>query len=216
MNRMRPPDSQLPLEVTLDDGTHLRLRLGTPADREALAAGFERLSSASRLHRFFTAMPRLAPHFLDHLVDVGGDRHVAIAAMDVGREAEAGEPGDGLGVGVARYIVDAKDPTRAEAAVAVVDAYQRRGIGRLLVEALVAHAASHGVRTFTAHVLVQNEGMRRLLTELGAKPRPDPDERQLLKLEVPVAAADLRRSRLHALLRRAAAAQARRGSDPRG
>jgi acetyltransferase len=205
------PDDRLPLEVTLDDGTRLRLRLGTPADRAALVAGFERLSPASRLHRFFTAMPHLAPHFLDRLLDLDPDRQVAIAAQDLGRRAEAGDPQDGLGVGVARYIVDADDPTRAEAAVAVVDAYQRRGIGRLLLEALVAHAASRGVRTFTAHVRTDNEAMRTLLRELGARPRTDPDERALMHLEVPVATADLSRSRLHALLRRAAAGSAASG-----
>ncbi|MDX1649891.1 MAG: GNAT family N-acetyltransferase, partial [Myxococcota bacterium] len=177
---MGEPDTRLPLEVTLDDGTRLRLRLGTPADREALAVGFDRLSPASRVHRFFTAMPHLAPHFLDRLVDVDADRHVAISAHDLGQPAEVGDPADGLGVGVARYLVDADDPSRAEAAVAVVDAYQERGIGRLLLEALVAYAASRGVRTFTAHVRADNEAMRRLLTELGAEPHTDPEERAVL------------------------------------
>lgn len=204
---MSEPAPKLPLEVTLDDGTRLRLRLGTPADREALAAGFERLSPASRLHRFFSAMPRLAPHFLDRLVDLDPERHVAIAALDLGRDAEVGDPAEGLGVGVARYLVDEEDPTRAEAAVAVVDDYQGRGIGRLLLEALVVHAAGRGIATFTAHVRADNEPMRTLLLEMGARGlRADPEERSVLRLEVPVAGQDASRSHLVALLRRAAAA----------
>jgi GNAT superfamily N-acetyltransferase len=203
------PVPKLPLEVTLDDGTRLRLRLGTPADREALAAGFERLSPTSRLHRFFSAMPRLAPHFLDRLVDLDPERHVAIAALDLGRDAEVGDPAEGLGVGVARYLVDEQDPTRAEAAVAVADDYQGRGIGRLLLEALAVHAAARGIAAFTAHVRADNEAMRTLLVEMGARGlRADPEERSVLRLEVPVTGQDASRSHLVALLRRAAEAEA--------
>lgn len=197
------PHPVLPYDVTLDDGTRLHLRLGTSADREALIAGFEHLSPESRTSRFFTAMPRLAPTFLDRLLDVDRSRHVAIAAFDRDRPGEVGE--EGFGVGVARYHRNADDPTEAEAAVAVIDEYQGRGIGRILLDALVAHAIGEGVETFTAMVLTSNQAMLHVFADMGASIDWDPDDRQVVHLRVPVDTEHLQQSVLAALLRHSAA-----------
>lgn len=205
-SRVDPARPELPYEVTLTDGTRLLLRLGTPADREALVAGFEHLSPESRLTRFFSAMPRLAPQFLDRLLDVDRERHVAVAAFDLGRASEVGEMAEGYGVGVARYHRDDADPSRAEAAVAVIDEYQGRGIGRLLLDALVAHAMEHGISTFTAMVLTTNTAMLHVFADMGATFEWDPDDRQTVQLEIPVNHERFENSLLHAMLRHRAAA----------
>ena len=130
---------ELPIVVELDDHTPIRLRLGTSDDRDELAAGFARLTPESRIGRFFTGMPRLSELFLDHLVDVDESRHVAIVAQDMSRMSDVDGQSKGLGVGVARYIVSNTDETRAELAVAVIDEYHGRGIGHLLLDALIDH-----------------------------------------------------------------------------
>lgn len=190
----------LPLEVALADGTPLLLRLGTPEDRSALVAGFERLSPESRLSRFFTAMPKLSPLFLDRLVDVDGLRHVAVGAWDRSKESDVGHPADGLGVGVGRYIVSDDDPTRAELAVAVIDEYQGRGIGRLLLEAVIAEAFDNGVTTVTATVLSSNEAMLSVLAGMGATLQWDPDDRTVFELEIPIGRDQVDGAHLHAVL----------------
>lgn len=192
----------LPYDVNLDDGTRLHLRLGTPGDREALIAGFEHLSPESRTSRFFTAMPRLAPTFVDRLLDIDRSRHVAIAAFDRDRRGEVGD--DGFGVGVARYHRNEEHPTEAEAAVAVIDEYQGRGIGRVLLDALVAHALGEGVENFTAMVLTSNHAMLHVFAEMGASIEWDPDDRQIVHLRVPVDAEHLEHSVLGQLLRHSA------------
>jgi acetyltransferase len=69
-------------------------------------------------------------------------------------------------VGVARYDrVPATDV--AEVAVAVVDDFQRRGLGAQLLSMLVAVAREHGIRTFTLIVLPENQSMLGLLRRLG-------------------------------------------------
>lgn len=201
---MAEPVPALPFEVELDDGTRLCLRLGTPADRELLVAGFERLSPESRLTRFFTAMPRLAPQFLDRLLEVDRTRHVAVGAFDLDRSSAVPGSGDGFGVGVARYHADEHDPTRAEAAVAVIDEYHGRGIGRLLLDALVAHALENGIETFTAMVLTTNQSMLHIFGEMGATFDWDPDDRSVLQLEIPVTHEAYEHSHLHDLLRHTA------------
>lgn len=198
-----PVDPALPFVVTLDDGTPLRLRLGTPDDRAALVAGFERLSSESRVRRFFTGMPKLSPLFLDRLLDVDRERHVAIAAEDLSRPSDVdGTPG--LGVGVGRYIRNDDDPSMAEMAVAVIDEYHGRGIGRILLDTLVDHALDHGITTFTASVMSTNTPMLSLLMSMGAHPQLDLDDPTITEVHIPVSRELVDRSRLQQMLRRVA------------
>jgi len=88
----------------------------------------------------------------------------------------------------------------------VIDEYHGRGIGRLLLEALVVHASQHGITTFTATVLSTNEAMINVLAAMGATLHWDPDDHSVLTLEIPVTADRFDGSRLHALLGYAAAA----------
>ncbi len=181
------PHPPLPREVVLGDGTRLLLRLGTPGDRDELIAGFEHLSPESRHTRFFTPMPTLAPAVLDRLVDIDPDRHVAVAALDLDRPPGGDLDAEGFGVGVGRYFVDAEDPSRAEVAVTVIDEYQGRGIGTVLLDALMAQAAHSGIGTFEALVLSRNEAVLKMLSGLGATLEWDPDDREVLHMVLPVA-----------------------------
>ncbi len=153
--------------VTLPDRTTLGMRLADQADRDALLAGFERLSPTSRFRRFFTGIPSLLDQMVDRLTNIDQHHHVAVGVFDPTRPSDIGRP-DGLGVGVGRYIVSDRDRTRAEFAVAVIDEYQGRGIGSSLLQALVLIAAERGIDTFTADVLAENKGMISVLRRFGA------------------------------------------------
>ena len=145
----------------LRDGTPVRLRFIGPADRARLAAGFQKLSRESRYLRFFTAMPNLPDRILDRLVATDGSKHVAIGA-EVASDDPAAE-----GLGVARFIRLDDAPDVAEVAVAVVDAKQQLGLGRLLLRALVEAARERGVRRFRATVLTENTPAQALLHGLA-------------------------------------------------
>jgi GNAT superfamily N-acetyltransferase len=162
-----------------------RLRLLQPDDAEALAAGFERLSEASRYQRFFSATTRLSPTVLAYLTDLDGVDRAAVAALDPSRPSDVGT-GEGLGIGIARYFRRADDGRVAEVAITVIDEYQGRGIGSLLFRALAAHAYQQGIREFRADVLTENRAVQQLLHAVGGTLRPGRDGSAYLEAVVPL------------------------------
>jgi GNAT superfamily N-acetyltransferase len=171
----------------LPDGTGLRLRIGTPEDVDELLAGFDQFSDESRYKRFFTAKPHLTEPMLEHLSAVDRERHIAIGVFDPGRPSLAGGE-DGAGVGVVRVIRESRDAKEAEFAIAVVDEYQHRGVGRLLMEAAAVVADRLGIVSLHGTVLAENLPMRRLATSLGAA-QTEGDDAAVLEYEVDVAGA---------------------------
>lgn len=142
----------------LQDGSCVLIGRVTGDDAPTLAAGFARLSEESRRLRFLTSKPNLTQAELRYLTEVDGHNHEALGAID---------PVTGRGVGIARYVRDAGNPTRAEAAVTVADDWQQRGLGKLLLERLTDRARAEGITHFTALVAVDNAGVKALVKRLG-------------------------------------------------
>ncbi|MCP2204470.1 GNAT family N-acetyltransferase [Lentzea flava] len=120
---------------------------------DAVDAVFAGLSARSRYLRFHSPTPRLTASARRVLVDVDGERHAAVCAH-IG-----GDP-----VGIARVIRTGE--CGAEIAVAVVDLWQRRGIGRRLLEELTTIAARMGVAELHGDVLPDNSGMLALVRKV--------------------------------------------------
>jgi RimJ/RimL family protein N-acetyltransferase len=148
-----------PSEATLRDGSQIRLRRVTPADAPRLEEAFAQLSEESRRLRFLTAKPHLTQAELEYLTQVDGHNHEALAVID---------PATGDGVGIGRWVRDLQDPTRAEVAVTVADAWQGRGMGTLLLDQLSERARQEGITKFTALVAADNLSMQQLLKRLDA------------------------------------------------
>jgi RimJ/RimL family protein N-acetyltransferase len=163
----------------LADGTDVTVRMLRPEDREAFLAGFERLSPESRYFRFFTPVPRMPTSVLDRLLQTDGIDHVALSAW---RNA-----GDGAmeSIGVARFVRLTGGGDTAEAAIAVVDHMQARGVGRLLLADLCDAARERGIRRFRAEIMVGNEAVIRLLHDVGAKPVAVEGNTAVYELDVP-------------------------------
>jgi RimJ/RimL family protein N-acetyltransferase len=157
-------DERYDERARLRDGTLVHLRLIGPEDKALLRDGFARLSPASRYRRFFAAKRELSQKELRYFTEFDGTNHLAIGAVRVrGDRSEEG-------LGVARFVRLPDDPKVAEAAVAVVDDYQNRGLGHLLLLRLVAAARERGVERFRATTLADNPAARALMDDLGAEP----------------------------------------------
>jgi len=136
--------------VELRDGACVRIRPVTGADRRLLLAGFARLGERSREQRFMGVKVRLTEAEAVFFTHVDGHDHVALGALD----QRTGE-----GVGVARFIRLRPGGDVAEAAVAVVDDWQGRGVGRALLAALTRRAEEEGVTHFEATLRADNRAM---------------------------------------------------------
>lgn len=162
--------------VPLRDGSRVRIRQGHSSDRDLLLRGFERLSPESRYRRFLAPMPKLSEAMIRYLTEVDHHGHEAMIALD---EAT------GEGIGVARYVRDPQRPEAAEVAVTVIDDWQGRGLGTLLLEVISARAREEGITTFTALMLATNEEMMDLLKRLD-RVRVTDRELGRVEIEVPI------------------------------
>ena len=129
------------------------LRPLEPGDRAPLLEIFSGLSPRSRRQRFLTPKARLTEADLRQLTSVDDHDHVALLAVTAA---------DDRPVGIARFFRDPHHPDSADVAVAVVDAWQSRGIGTLLTHALARRAVEVGVRRFTLSMAYDNQAARRL------------------------------------------------------
>jgi len=200
----------LTLDVELADGTQLRIRPVRPDDGPLLSAGLERLSAESRYLRFFTDMTRLSATQLEYFTHVDHVDHFAWVAFDRARSDEPDTTSDGLGIGVARYIRLADEPTMAEFAVVVIDEYHGRGIGTYLLEAIAVVASERGIDRLCAFVRSDNAAMLAVLHQFGATAMHDEPGVTRVELAVDSMTDHLpRESDLRRALRLAAAAAPR-------
>ncbi|WP_419993447.1 N-acetyltransferase family protein [Streptomyces boninensis] len=132
-----------------------RVEAARPADGPALDALFAACSPETVWRRFFAPYPALPGAYRAGVLAGDPYEHDAVVARLRG----------GL-VGVASLVRDrrADDPYTAELGVLVPDDWQRCGVGRALVEALLDRARRRGVRRVVAAVLPGRSDLLRSLS----------------------------------------------------
>ena len=150
-------------ESMLDDGTRVLFRPIRPTDKDRLQEALQNLSPASRYRRFFRYIDHFSSEQLRYLTEVDFEHHFAWVA---GLPNVGGQPG----VGVGRWVRLNDEPDVAEAAVAVIDSFQRRGIGSTLLWLLTRSAIEKDVRAFRSWVLADNSDAVALVRSFGAQP----------------------------------------------
>ncbi len=141
----RSPQSAA-VDVILRDGATLRLRAPANEDAGALAAFFTGLSQESFYMRFH-GIRRVDDDLVRHFLEPDWQE----------RGVLVGELGDRV-VAVAEYM-RLRDESAAEAAFAVADEHQGRGIGTRLLEQLALRAGEAGIERFVAEVMPENRAM---------------------------------------------------------
>jgi acetyltransferase len=170
--RGRRYPSELVERHTLGAGQTVLLRPVRPGDEDLVQSFVRGLSAHSRYQRFHYAMQELSPEMLKRATHVDYRRHLALIAEPL-------DAGAAIEIGAARYVM-LDGAGRADFALVVADRWQGRGLGRLLLGRLMAHAAERGVRWLEGRVLADNRPMLALAERLGFQLQSVPGEARVL------------------------------------
>jgi acetyltransferase len=157
---IRPYPSEL--ERTVEHkGARYRVRPIQPEDEPALVEAFRRLSPEDVRMRFFAPLRSLSHEMAARLTQIDYDREMALVLAEE-REGHA-QPEF---VGIVRIAAD-PDFEKAEYAIIVLSHVQGRGIGRLLMNEILAYAKARGIRQVFGDVLAENQRMLKLARDPG-------------------------------------------------
>jgi acetyltransferase len=169
----------------LRDGRRVRLRPITAHDATAEQRFVEGLSMEARYYRFHTPIRTLSPDVLGRMVRLDPRQFALVATPHAAPDDDEGHwdvdaaPGDPAAplVADARYVLADDADDRAEFAIAIADAWQGAGLGRVMLERLKAHARRQGIRSLHGDVLHDNRAMASLLRQVGGTFVPGDDPR---------------------------------------
>ena len=173
---------------TLTDGTRFLIRLcrseGEQFDKDFVKAGInaalQRLSVRTRQLRFAGGMNTLSDSQLDYLANLDNKDRLAWCAIEESNDKHTG-------AGIARYIRLPDEPDIAEFAITIVDAYQGRGLGTILLGHLIDSACENGIRILRGYVLPGNSEMIRLSKRFDTRIK---HEDSILRVDITVGAND--------------------------
>ena len=153
------PDAVPPVSWPLPEGREATLRPIAPGDFAIESAFLDTLSAETSYNRLFSARHPSAEE-IRRWTDIDPAREVAFVVTT--RDAAGGETM--LAVGRAVHDDDGPD---AEFALLVGDDSKRLGLGRRLLETLIAAARERGVRRLYGTTLSTNVAMLALAHRLG-------------------------------------------------
>lgn len=149
-----------PIRTSLADGRQVTIRALRPSDRVVLAAGLQQLSPGARHARFLHGRTAFSEAELDYLTRLDQVNHLGLIATL--REQQRSRP-----VAVGRAIRTDPASDLAEVALTVLDAWQRLGIGTLLLARLAELARDVGIARFDVIAAHDNRAMEGLARRFG-------------------------------------------------
>lgn len=176
-----PYPSHLIQEWNMKEGVKVRVRPIRPEDAEIEQNFVRNLSDESRYSRFMGDIKELSQSQLVRFTQIDYDREMALIAVIEDPEDANKE----IQVGVARYASN-PDGESVEFALAVADNWQKSGLGRKLMTAIIECARSRGYRAVIGDVLSTNNKMLRLMSSLGFTIHPHPDDTAVKRVVKPL------------------------------
>jgi len=168
---LRPYPAELE-ESWMLGGRSLRVRPIRPEDGERLQAFYAQSSPADLRLRFFLARREVPRSELARYCQIDYEREMAFVVLD----------GDQM-AGEVRAICD-PDNGEAEFAVQIASAWQHRGLGRMLMDKLLAYLREHGTARVLGQCLADNTGMAALARICGFTAHLDGEQTLQLRLDL--------------------------------
>ena len=174
---MQPIEPLMPWEMgpdhprwteVLRDQTRVSIRPISKEDAAAERAFIEALSSQARRFRFLGQVQHPSADMIEQFTNVDYVHDLAFAAM------ASDDPMHAF-VGVARYSTNS-DGTDCECVVTVLDDWQGKGLGTVLVKHLIDVARSRGIKRMWSVDSAANTAMADVAHYVGFSRHQDPDD----------------------------------------
>jgi acetyltransferase len=142
------------------DGNQYHIRAINEEDAKSILLGFDRTSRETKLKRFLSVKKHLTEKELDYLSHPDFNQHYAYGIEEI-------KNGEHLAFGVARFVRDPKDTTRAECAITLTDEYQGKHLGSKLFEVMVNAAKEAGIKELYGEAFADNTAVFALMRKFG-------------------------------------------------
>jgi len=153
----------------LHDGSAVMIRPIRPEDEPAHADLIGHMTPQDLRYRFHGHIRELAHHQLARLTQIDYDREMAFIATHAGKD---GQPET---LGVVRTVTD-PDNHRAELAILVRSSLKGTGLGRKLLDTMIAYTRRRGTGDMVIQVLAENAAMLALARKAGFTLRRGDDD----------------------------------------
>lgn len=158
------------------DGAVVTIRPTHPSDASIVQQFVRELSPEARHSRFMGAVRELTPRMLERFVRIDHVCEVALIATTSGG-------GRICQVGECRYVI-CPGSDDCEFAVAVLDAWQGRGLGERLLSELIGVARNRGLTAMIGDVLASNAAMLGLAHKLGFSMSASSEDRSMRQVSL--------------------------------
>lgn len=156
---IRPYPQHLEEQVEMKNGERCLFRPILPEDEPQLQRFIGRVTKEDLYYRYFSEINEFTHEDLANMTQIDYDREMAFVAV-------RRENGDDEIIGVTRAISD-PDNVDAEFAVLVRSDLKGLGLGRQLMEKLIAYTRQHGLQRLNGITMPNNQGMIALARKLG-------------------------------------------------
>lgn len=163
---IRPYPTRWEADFTMSTGQELLIRPIRPDDELRYDAFFQQVTPHDMRMRFFMAARTLNHASIARLTQIDYGREMAFVAI---------EKATGSLLGVARMMAGS-DYRKAEFAVLVASNLKGKGLGRRLMQHLIAYAQAEGLSELTGTVLAENQTMLDFCARLGFTIVEDPED----------------------------------------
>ena len=131
-----------------------------PECQSCIKKGLKHLSYEARISRFNYPIKEFSSVEIDYLTKLDQVNHFALGA---GMCHISKDPG----MGIARYIRIAEDSDIAEIAITVLDKYQNKGLGTILLSLLMRYAHQNSIGTFCGYADNNNSKIRHIFEKFN-------------------------------------------------
>lgn len=141
-------------------GTELRIGSVLPHNKKQISDGLQFMSPESIRNRFLGIKSGFSQKELNYLTDLDGYDHYALGVEETSALKR--------GVAVIRMVRLKEDPETAEIAITIIDAYQRQGLGSMLLDLILLAALERRIKKVSFTYLPQNTAIEKLIRKKGS------------------------------------------------